>query len=128
MTSLSQAANGAGALLENLFAAVDSKDSDQFVRFLADDARFRFGSAPAVHGRAAIRDAVEQFFTSIQALEHQVTMVVESGNTLVCEGEVTYTRHDGSTISLPFADVFDMAGELVADYRIYMDISPLYAS
>ena len=128
MTNLPQASNSVGALLDDLFAAIDSKDSDRFVGFLADDARFRFGSAPAVQGRAAIRDAVEQFFTSIQALRHQVTLVVESGNTLVCEGEVTYTRHDGSTISLPFADVFEMAGERVADYKIYMDISPLFAN
>lgn len=128
MTGGPEAVEGAGDYLTELFAAIDSKDSDRFVGFLTEDARFRFGSAPVVEGRDAIRDAVEQFFGSIQALEHRVDRVVESGSTLVCEGEVTYTRHDGSSIGLPFADVFEMSGERIADYKIYMDINPLFAN
>jgi hypothetical protein len=41
---------------------------------------------------------------------------------------VTYTRHDGSILTVPFADVFLMAGDKVRDYRVYMDASALYAN
>jgi limonene-1,2-epoxide hydrolase len=114
--------------LPDLFAAIDAKNSDAFVGFLTPDARFRFGSAPAVNGRADIAGAVGGFFDSIAGLAHSVTACIVEGSTLFCEGEVTYTRHDGSTIALPFADVFELDGDMIADYKIYMDIAPLYAS
>jgi limonene-1,2-epoxide hydrolase len=53
--------------------------------------------------------------------------VVADDNTIVCEGEVTYTRHDGSKITLPFANVFEVKNELITLYRIYIDIGPLFA-
>jgi hypothetical protein len=46
----------------------------------------------------------------------------------VCEGEVTYRRHDNSEITLPFADAFDLRGDLISGYRIYIDIAPLFAA
>ena len=42
--------------------------------------------------------------------------------------EVTNTRHDGSRISIPFANVFEYRDSLIADYRIYIDIGLLYAT
>ena len=111
-----------------LFRAIDARDSAAFASFLTEDAIFRFGSAPPVEGRNAIRDAVEAFFSSIAGLTHDVTKVVRDGDTLFCEGEVNYERHDGSTITLPFADVLDHEGDLIRRYKIYMDIAPLFAS
>lgn len=115
-------------ILDGLFAAIDARDADAFVGFLSVDASFRFGSAPAAEGRDAIRTAVNGFFETIAGLSHHIDTVFGNGSTLFCEGEVTYTRHDGSTITLPFADVFEMQGELIREYKIYMDIAPLYAS
>ena len=34
---------------------------------------------------------------------------------------------DGKEVPLSAACIFRMDGDLIADYRIYMDISPLYA-
>ena len=117
------------SLLRNLFAAIDAKDVDGFAEFLTPDASFRFGSAPAAAGADAIREAVGGFFTSIKALEHTVTRAFADGSTLFCEGSVTYTRHDDSAVTLPFADVFEMSADgLITDYKIYMDIAPLYAA
>lgn len=123
--------NSAGAAdssIGGLFAAIDSQDGAAFVDYLADDAVFRFGSAPAVRGRAAIRAAVEGFFGTIAGLAHSIDKTIGDGNTLVCEGEVTYTRHDGSTIAIPFANMFEYRDGLIAEYKIYIDIGPLYAA
>ena len=113
--------------LQALFAAIDAMDSAAFTDFLTDDAEFRFGSAPAVSGKAAIAEAVSGFFQSIAALRHEVEFVVTQGDVLIAEGTVNYTRHDGSQVSLPFADIFTMDGSRIANYKIYMDIAPLYA-
>lgn len=118
----------AGSDIGGLFRAIDARDATAFVGFLTDDAVFRFGSAPAVTGREAIRAAVEDFFGSIAGLSHAIHNTLRDGDTLVCEGVVTYTRHDGSTIAIPFANVFEYAGDLVAEYKIYIDIAPLYAT
>ena len=115
------------SLLDELFAAIDRRDVDAFVGFLTEDATFRFGSAPAAEGTEAIRAAVDGFFGTIKGLEHDVGNACASGTTLFCEGDVTYTRHDDSTIKLPFADVFEMSGDRIASYKIYMDIGPLYS-
>ena len=120
--------DGVKSLVDGVFAAIDARDVNGFLGFLTEDARFRFGSAPAVSGGDAIRAAVGGFFESIAALSHRIDRVLGDGATLVCEGAVTYTRHDGSDITLPFADVFELEGGRIADYKIYMDISPLYAA
>ncbi len=110
----------------DLFRAIDSKDPARFVSFLAPDARFRYGSAAPVTGRGAIAQAVAGFFGTIEALEHRVLHEWQDADSRVCEGEVTYTRHDGSRITLPFAVVLRPRAGLIRDYRIYVDIAPLY--
>jgi ketosteroid isomerase-like protein len=117
----------AGGDTGGLFAAIDAKDGAAFVAYLTEDAVFRFGSAPPVRGRDAIQAAVEGFFSTIAACSHTIAKTLRQGDTLVCEGVVTYTRQDGSEIALPFTDVFDYEGDLIAHYKIYMDIAPLFA-
>jgi ketosteroid isomerase-like protein len=111
-----------------LFAAIDAKDSAAFVSYLTDGAVFRFGSAPAVRGRAAIQAAVDGFFGTIAGCSHSIARSVCEGETLICEGDVTYRRHDGTEITLPFTNVFEYVGDLIDQYKIYIDIGPLYAA
>ncbi len=117
----------AGPETAALFAAIDKKDTASFVAALTDDAVFRFGSAPPVQGRENVAAAVDGFFDTIAGLSHSVSKVLWDGSTQICEGEVTYERHNGTTVTLPFTDVFEYSGELIAHYKIYMDIGPLYA-
>ena len=120
-------AAAADSNIGGLFAAIDLQDSDAFVAHLAEDAVFRFGSAPPVQGRVAVRAAVDAFFGTIAGLSHRVDRTLRDGDTLVCIGEVTYRRHNGGEITLPFTNVFDYDGGLINFYGIYIDIAPLYA-
>jgi len=113
---------------DTLFASIDAMDAEGFVGFLAPDAVFRFGSAPQVEGRSAIRDAVGGFFQSIGGVHHELHRFVAGDDSIFCEGEVTYTRLDGSKVTLPFADVFETRDGLISLYRIYIDIAPLFAA
>ena len=112
---------------DNLFAAIDRQDMPAFLACIAERASFRFGSTPAVVGHAAIGEAVNGFFATIGGLKHVLNKTVADETTLVCEGEVTYTRHDTTQITLPFVNVFEFDDGLISDYRIYIDIAPLYA-
>ena len=114
-------------LLAELFAAIDAKDTAAFLRKLSPTAVFRFGASPPVQGKDAIGAAVDAFFSSVAAIRHELKNQLGDSSMLVCEGDVTYTRHDGSTITLPFADFFEFDGDLIDDYRIYIEIAPLYA-
>lgn len=115
-----------GDLFQDLFASIDTMDTERFLGFIAEDATFRFGSAAPVKGHAAIRAAVEDFFASFAKLRHVLTRQVVDNNTVVCEGEVTYTRHDRTIITLPFANIFELDDGRISLYHIYIDISPLY--
>lgn len=117
----------AGSWMSGLFAAIDRKDADAFAGFLAEDAVFRYGNLPAVTGRGAIRDFVAGFFGSIRAVSHTVLESWQAGDAVICRGEVAYTRHDGSTLSVPFANILRLTGERVRDYLIYVDASALHA-
>ncbi len=119
--------HAAGDATGGMFAAIDRKDSEAFVGYLADDALFRFGSAPAVRGRDAIRVVVDAFFSSIAGSTHAIRQTLTNGTTRVCEGEVTYRRLDGTSVTLPFTDVFEYEGDRIAEYKIYIDIAPLYS-
>lgn len=114
------------AWLTDLFAAIDNKDADRFATSLCEDAVFRFGNADKVTGREAIRDSVDAFFASIKDLRHDLHNTWTQRDYTVCNGEVTYTRHDDSKVTLPFADVFAMKEEKIQEYLIYMDVGPLY--
>ena len=111
-----------------LFVSIDAMDTEGFLGFIAPQGEFRFGSSPPVRGHAGIRAAVDSFFASFASLRHELRRVIADGNTVVCEGQVTYTRHDGSVITLPFCNVFETDDGLISLYRIYIDVAPLYAA
>lgn len=114
-------------MLDTLFDAIDRKDVAAFGSMLAPDCEFCFGNLPAVRGRAAIEAFVGGFFASIAALSHAIENTWEVPGGLVCHGTVTYTRHDASQLSVPFANVFAVDAAGITVYRIYIDNSALYA-
>jgi ketosteroid isomerase-like protein len=115
-----------GRWIDELFAAIDRKDTAAFADFLAEDGSFRFGNAEAVIGRAAIAETVASFFAAIGSLNHRVEerWLVSGG--AVVTGRVRYTRRDGSCLEVPFANVFKRDDDGIHDYRIYVDNSELF--
>jgi ketosteroid isomerase-like protein len=113
--------------LRPLFGMIDAADAAGFCSHLTEDALFRFGNAPPVQGRPAIEQAVSQFFASIRRSRHQLVRVWPAAGAVALEGVVTYTRLDGTEITLPFADTMVLREDRIAEYYIYLDIAPLYA-
>jgi ketosteroid isomerase-like protein len=113
--------------MDELFKAIDAKDAERFASFLAADGTFLFGNAPPVTGRPAIREAVAGFFASIRALSHEVQGVAQESSHVWSRGVVTYVRHDGSSLTAPFCNYFEMGDGGVRHYQIYVDASALYS-
>ncbi len=114
------------AWLTTLFQALDTFDADTFVSFLTDDAVFVFANAEPVRGKPAVRATVAHFFTTIRAIRHDLIETWTLPETVICQGTVTYTRHTGSQLRVPFANIFKMQKGLIQDYLIYVDNSQLY--
>ena len=116
------------AARENLFADIDSMEPDAFARHLSDDVRFTFGNAETVVGRKSVRDVWAGFCDGIAGVSHEVIEQFEPGSATIVESTVTYTRKDGTTISLPVVTIYRGEGDLIDDYRIFMDVAPLFAA
>ena len=73
-----------------------------------------------------------EFFPLIGGLSHRVTGVWSGswamGELEGVEAEVTYTRKDGTrTQPLPVTSTLGMEEDGIKGYRIFMDVSPLFA-
>ncbi len=111
-----------------LFQDVDRKDASLFAPYLADGCVFQFANAPEVVGRANVVRALAAFYETIDALRHELLGVWEVGNTTVVRMRVTYTRLDGSEVSMPAAVIFERGDDgLIIDYRIFIDQAPLFS-
>jgi hypothetical protein len=113
--------------IHKLFQAIDAMNPDGFVSFLTEDAEFRFGSYPSVHGRAGIFATVDGFWKTIAGSQHALVRHWVDGNQVAVQGLVTYTRKDGRVVDVPFVNVFEMRGDLIHRYLIHIDNTPVFA-
>jgi ketosteroid isomerase-like protein len=111
---------------DELYAKVDAKDAAGFAAAFTEDGVFKYGNWPEVQGRAAIEAMVADFFAGIQGLRHVIKGKYRDGDTRFLEFECTYTRLDGSQITLPAITRFFMDGELAQHAQVFMDVNPLF--
>jgi uncharacterized protein (TIGR02246 family) len=111
-----------------VFSAVDSQDPDAFVSFLTEDCTFVYANQPHTSGREAIREGVAGFFQTIAGLDHNIVRTWIDGDTVICQLTVTYTRIDNQQrVTVPAVTIWDMVGDKIARYLVYVDLTPVYA-
>jgi ketosteroid isomerase-like protein len=136
-TGRNRAENGVGQALagdtksplhhaQAIFAAFDAKDVAALADLVTDDVRLQIGNAEVVNGKAEFAEALSAFFASVAAFRHTVTDVWSDLDAIIAELKVHYTRVDGTELTLPCCNVFRLRDGAVADYRVYMDITPVY--
>jgi ketosteroid isomerase-like protein len=113
--------------IRRMFATFDAKDVSALAAFMTDDVRLRLGNADPVQGKSAFVEAVNAFFASVEGFRHQVLNVWSDGDALIAEFDVHYSRLDGREVTLPCANVFRLRDGLVAEYRSYIDATPVYS-
>ena len=114
--------------IENTFDALDSKNVDAFVANLTPGAEVRFGNGEPVVGRVAIRDAFREFLDAVASVSHAYTTQLRIDDTLFVETMVTITRHDGTTVVLPSATVFELIEGKAERMQTYIAVSPAFAA
>jgi ketosteroid isomerase-like protein len=113
--------------LRDVFATFDAKDVAALAGFMTDDVELRLGNAPMIKGRTAFVDAVNAFLSSIAGVRHEILTVYTDGDAAIVEFDVHYTRHDGNVVTVPCCNVFRLDRGLIAEYRSYIDATPVYA-
>ena len=112
-----------------ILAAIDSGDLDVLFRHVTDDIRFQFGNAEVTTGISAFEAASRAFFQSIAAIRHELLDLWEvEGGAVIAVMMVHYKRLDGQELSLPCCNLMGTRAGRVHDYRVYMDINPVFAA
>lgn len=110
-----------------VYEAVDSKDERRLARFLTENCTFVYANSELVVGRENIAESSKNFLALIAGIKHQLLDVWAFDNVIVSRLEVTYTRKDGSTLTVPAVTIWRMRDTQIEDYRIYIDVAPLFA-
>lgn len=121
------------AWVVDLFRAVDDMDASTFAKAFVDDGTFRFGNGEPVVGRDQVEANLSAFYDTIGGLQHEILGVWsglwDGGAVCSVEAAVTYTRKDGTrTQAIPVTTTIRLVGDRIADYRIFMDASPLFTA
>lgn len=115
-------------LITRVMDSIDRKDGKAFSEFITEDGVFKYANNEAVKGRKNIEEYVNGFFSMIKSGKHTIVKLWDDGDSIVWQGEVTYTRHDDKVMTFPFVNVFYMKGDMITDYLIHIDNTPLFAS
>jgi ketosteroid isomerase-like protein len=113
-----------------IFAATDGKDTAAKLELITDDVTLTFGNAETVSGKEEFAQASDTFNDSLAAVAHEITgiwTIPGEEDVVLAELRVHYTRLDGEQLTLPCFNTFRLRGGLIADYRIFMDIGPVFA-
>jgi ketosteroid isomerase-like protein len=114
--------------VRNLLETVDNKDTASLADRFADGIVFRFGNSDQVDGKTAVVDTCVEFLAGIAGLQHEIHHLWQvEPDWVVVFMTVHYERLDGGTVSLPCANTFRFSDTKVAEYRIYMDVNPVFA-
>lgn len=87
----------------------------------------RFGNAEPIDGREAVRDAWASFCQDLNGVKHDLVEQWTIDATTIVEASVTYTRRDDSQVTVPVVTIYRERGGEIHDYRIYIDLAPLFA-
>lgn len=114
----------------DFFATIDRRDPDAIAARVTEDARLVFGGQPPVEGRKAVRQAFAESARRSKAVHHEVTGVwtgEDAGREVVSvEARVTYTFAEERAVAVPCTSTLRLEGDLVADYRIFIDLAPVF--
>lgn len=110
-----------------IFASIDRMDVDAFVEALSDDVVFTFGNNPPAVGHDQVREGVTGFFSTIAGLTHHIQDIWTVDDVSIAYIDVEYVRQDGGHVTVPNADILRWRDGLVYDWRILIDLAPVFA-
>jgi limonene-1,2-epoxide hydrolase len=88
---------------------------------------FAVGAEPPLKGKAAARKFLLRFGADIAEVRWRVFDHAESGDRLFVEGVDEFTTRGGLTVVAPYAGVIRFRGDLILDWRDYVDVGVIAA-
>ena len=111
-----------------IIEATDAADVNWVSDLVTDDIRLQFGSTEPTVGKQVLIDGAVAFNASIASIRHDINALwTVEPDVVVTEMMVHYERLDGQGVSLPCTNIFRVRDGKIADYRVYMDIAPVFA-
>lgn len=111
------------AWVREMFRALDEGSVPALFPYLHDDVVWRFASYPPGRGKESFAAGWAAMSERVKRLEHAVHRVWSEGESIFCHGEVSYHLVDAATVTVPFANVFQLRGDRISEYLIYVDAS-----
>ena len=118
----------------NLLKTVDEGDPDKIAAYFTDDIRLRMGNGDFTHGKSDTRKSfagVADKYATHHDIQGVWTGTWEedgrSGDVVSIEVHVTYTllQQDGQEITVPCNTTLRREGDLIRDYQVFIDLSPV---
>jgi Domain of unknown function (DUF1857)/SnoaL-like domain len=111
------------------FRDADTLVVETLIAWFAETVEVRFGNAPPIHGKTAAEQAFRQFYGSLSGMRHRREALVSSGDLAAQMAVVTYTRGDGTEVSMPVASHLRRVGAHKIDRLwIFIDMAPLFGA
>jgi ketosteroid isomerase-like protein len=113
-----------------LFAATDRGDLAGVTSYLHDGVVVFLSNREPIHGAEAYAELYGQVAEMLAGLRHEILDIwcaAEDPSVWIVQMTVHYTRADGSTVSLPCCNVLRFTEGRVSDYRVFMDMTPVFA-
>lgn len=108
--------------------AIDTKEVDAYIRFLAEECVMHSNNNPPVLGKAAIAQFLANYWKTFASLEHDLLNIYGSDLCFVLEALNHYKRHDGKAVTLRAVAFTDRSVTgLVTSVRFYTDTTELFA-
>jgi ketosteroid isomerase-like protein len=115
------------SLAHRVIEASDT-DLEAFLGFFTDGTVFRMANGDAVVGRGKVQAWISGYLAAVAATRHEVVETWESDGAVALRVDVTYTMRGGESFTLPAVTMMTFRAGLLAEYRIFMDPSPVVAA
>jgi ketosteroid isomerase-like protein len=112
--------------VQEAFRCVDEMRLDDFAALFTPDGTMTFGNGQPTVGPDAVRKALGDFYQLLQGVRHELEGAWIVDDVSINEAVVHYTLKDGALVSVPVTSILRWAGGHVRDWRIYMDVAPVF--
>jgi hypothetical protein len=112
--------------LRTVYDRADALDADGYAQFFEEEGTFTLGNNLPMRGRVEIMVGLTQFFGTIAGMRHEFLRTYQLDGTEIMEAAVTYTRKDGTQVTLPGMNICVRHQDQIRESRAYIDIGPLF--
>jgi limonene-1,2-epoxide hydrolase len=114
---------------KKMVEALTVEDWEAFYPFFTEDLFYKVGANKPLHGSKAAAGFLSNFYQIIKPTKHDIRGTWQIENTVIIEMDANYKRvSDGKKITVPCTDIYRFQEDLIKEWRVYPDMSPVEAT